>query len=108
MRCSPAFGLMCYTGDIFEMEDQRNWTDASFKTFCTRSACRIRWSGGDESANPYRWPSVTSGAASGSAAVEVAPLTFSVGSHSVARNAGPHRSALRTGDGQPRAAVGRE
>jgi hypothetical protein len=24
-----------YGGDIFEMEDQRNWTDASFKTFCT-------------------------------------------------------------------------
>jgi hypothetical protein len=23
------------SGDIFEMEDQRNWTDASFKTFCT-------------------------------------------------------------------------
>lgn len=23
------------TGDIFELEDQRNWTDASFKTFCT-------------------------------------------------------------------------
>jgi D-apionolactonase len=22
-------------GDIFEMEDQRNWTDASFKTYCT-------------------------------------------------------------------------
>ncbi|NJM05602.1 hypothetical protein HC891_04430 [Candidatus Gracilibacteria bacterium] len=22
-------------GDIFEMEDQRNWTDASFKVFCT-------------------------------------------------------------------------
>ena len=22
-------------GDIFEMEDQRNWTDASFKTFST-------------------------------------------------------------------------
>ncbi|HVR75429.1 MAG TPA: hypothetical protein VMT52_13930, partial [Planctomycetota bacterium] len=22
-------------GEIFEMEDQRNWTDASFKTFCT-------------------------------------------------------------------------
>jgi hypothetical protein len=22
-------------GDTFEMEDQRNWTDASFKTFCT-------------------------------------------------------------------------
>jgi hypothetical protein len=24
-----------FTGDVFEMEDQRNWTDASFKTFCT-------------------------------------------------------------------------
>jgi hypothetical protein len=22
-----------FTGDLFEMEDQRNWTDASFKTF---------------------------------------------------------------------------
>jgi len=24
-----------FEGDIFEMEDQRNWTDASYKTFCT-------------------------------------------------------------------------
>ena len=24
-----------FEGDAFEMEDQRNWTDASFKTFCT-------------------------------------------------------------------------
>ena len=24
-----------FAGDIFEMEDQRNWTDASYKTFCT-------------------------------------------------------------------------
>jgi hypothetical protein len=24
-----------FSGDIFEMEDQRNWTDASFKTYCT-------------------------------------------------------------------------
>lgn len=24
-----------FQGDIFEMEDQRNWTDASFKTYCT-------------------------------------------------------------------------
>ena len=24
-----------FTGDIFEMEDQRNWTDASFKTYST-------------------------------------------------------------------------
>src|SRR5436190_7454822 len=24
-----------FEGDLFEMEDQRNWIDASFKTFCT-------------------------------------------------------------------------
>ena len=24
-----------FSGDIFEMEDQRNWTDASYKTYCT-------------------------------------------------------------------------
>jgi hypothetical protein len=24
-----------FKGDVFEMEDQRNWSDASFKTFCT-------------------------------------------------------------------------
>lgn len=24
-----------YKGEVFEMEDQRNWTDASFKTYCT-------------------------------------------------------------------------
>jgi len=26
---------MSFAGDLFEMEDQRNWTDASFKTYCT-------------------------------------------------------------------------
>ncbi|MGH9341053.1 MAG: hypothetical protein ACRD1R_16020 [Acidobacteriota bacterium] len=25
-------------GDVFEMEDQRNWTDASYKTYCTPSS----------------------------------------------------------------------
>jgi hypothetical protein len=24
-----------FTGDVFETEDQRNWTDASYKTYCT-------------------------------------------------------------------------
>ncbi len=24
-----------FTGDVFEMEDQRNWVDASYKTYCT-------------------------------------------------------------------------
>lgn len=26
---------MTFEGDVFEMEDQRNWTDASYKTYCT-------------------------------------------------------------------------
>ncbi|WP_165452490.1 hypothetical protein [Paenibacillus thalictri] len=26
---------LAFTGELFEMEDQRNWTDASFKTYCT-------------------------------------------------------------------------
>lgn len=26
---------MRFEGDLFEMEDQRNWTDASYKTYCT-------------------------------------------------------------------------
>ncbi len=34
----PAQGVSVrvgFEGDVFEMEDQRNWTDASFKTYCT-------------------------------------------------------------------------
>jgi hypothetical protein len=33
----PAGGnvLLEFEGDLFETEDQRNWTDASFKTYCT-------------------------------------------------------------------------
>jgi hypothetical protein len=26
---------VAFEGDLFEMEDQRNWTDASYKTYCT-------------------------------------------------------------------------
>ena len=38
LRWSPRPGLqadLLFEGDIFENEDQRNWTDASFKTYCT-------------------------------------------------------------------------
>jgi D-apionolactonase len=27
--------VLSFSGDVFETEDQRNWTDASFKTYCT-------------------------------------------------------------------------
>ncbi|OXS54064.1 hypothetical protein B1A99_27915 [Cohnella sp. CIP 111063] len=38
MTYEPAPGCrvrMIFSGDLFEMEDQRNWTDASYKTYCT-------------------------------------------------------------------------
>ncbi len=38
MQWMPAENLKAelnFQGDIFETEDQRNWTDASFKTYCT-------------------------------------------------------------------------
>ncbi|UFH53701.1 hypothetical protein [Spirosoma sp. KNUC1025] len=38
LRWQPASGLIWqldFSGDVFETEDQRNWTDASFKTYST-------------------------------------------------------------------------
>jgi D-apionolactonase len=38
LRWSPRPGVkaeLIFQGDVFETEDQRNWTDASFKTYCT-------------------------------------------------------------------------
>jgi len=32
---------ICFTGEIFEMEDQRNWSDASFKTYCRPLCCPV-------------------------------------------------------------------
>ena len=34
-------GEIAFSGDIFEMEDQRNWIDASYKTYCT--PLRLPW-----------------------------------------------------------------
>ncbi|MBI1301572.1 MAG: hypothetical protein GC137_07935 [Alphaproteobacteria bacterium] len=38
MHWSPTPGLsasLFFSGEVFETEDQRNWTDASYKTYCT-------------------------------------------------------------------------
>jgi hypothetical protein len=38
MSWNPGNGIsaeLSFTGDLFELEDQRNWTDASYKTYCT-------------------------------------------------------------------------
>lgn len=32
---SDDFAEVRFEGEVFEMEDQRNWTDASYKTYCT-------------------------------------------------------------------------
>jgi hypothetical protein len=32
--CENIKARLTFSGDIFEMEDQRNWTDASYKTYC--------------------------------------------------------------------------
>ena len=34
-RCRENWYTLHYEGDAFETEDQRNWCDASYKTFCT-------------------------------------------------------------------------
>ncbi len=34
-RCHYEWYALEFEGDIFETEDQRNWSDASYKTFCT-------------------------------------------------------------------------
>ncbi|WP_276370664.1 hypothetical protein [Chryseolinea sp. H1M3-3] len=34
-RCQYEWYVLEFEGDIFETEDQRNWSDASYKTFCT-------------------------------------------------------------------------
>lgn len=33
-RVGPVDVDVAFSGDVFEMEDQRNWSDASYKTFC--------------------------------------------------------------------------
>ena len=42
--------VLDFEGDIFETEDQRNWTDASFKTYCTplRIPIPVQLQEGDE------------------------------------------------------------
>ncbi len=34
-RCRHDWFVLRFEGDLFETEDQRNWSDASYKTFCT-------------------------------------------------------------------------
>ncbi len=33
-RIGPVEVALAFEGDVFEMEDQRNWSDASYKTYC--------------------------------------------------------------------------
>src|SRR3712207_7382130 len=41
-EAAPGLRVTCrMEGDTFEMEDQRNWTDASFKTYVDRKSTRL-------------------------------------------------------------------
>ncbi len=65
-----------FAGDIFEMEDQRNWTDASYKTYCT--PLRL----------PYPAP-----VAAGESVAQAVTLTLAqgqLGTGTAARDHGPH------------------
>lgn len=75
---------IAFEGEIFEMEDQRNWTDGSFKTYCTplRLPFPIEMKEGERA-----WQKITlrvssalsiESAKSGSRKSGVVPLTFSV------------------------------
>ena len=53
-----------FEGDLFEMEDERSWTDASFKTFCTPYAMGSRMAvSGDVLRQGVRISALTSGRA---------------------------------------------
>jgi hypothetical protein len=79
-----------FSGDIFEMEDQRNWTDASFKTFSTplRLPFPVEVKEGDKitqsvtltlkDERPDQEPTLAA------QPPEAAPLTFTLGSSSSA------------------------
>lgn len=44
LELAPAGGgriSFAFSGDLFEMEDQRNWTDDSFKTYCTPASLGV-------------------------------------------------------------------
>jgi len=76
---------LSFTGDVFETEDQRNWTDSSFKTYCTpialpfpaeitagtvvRQSVTLRITGPGVAGGPAAW--VAAQAAGGPARVSV-------------------------------------
>ena len=51
---------IAFEGEVFEMEDQRNWSDASFKTYCRPLSLPMpyRLSAGEIGASKYMsgWP----------------------------------------------------
>ena len=80
---------LAFAGDVFETEDQRNWTDGSYKTYCT----------------PLERPFPVTVAAGESVRQEIT-LTLAGTCIATEAAAGPPVFALRPGAGTPFPAVG--
>ncbi len=78
-----------FAGDVFETEDQRNWTDGSYKTYCT----------------PLERPFPVTVAAGESVRQEIT-LTLEGAGATAGEAAGPPVFAVRPGAGTPFPAVG--
>lgn len=76
-------------GDVFEMEDQRNWIDASFKTFCTplRRPFPVEIQSGTTISQSVtlQWEGVVPADEAQTNPLEFAPLQFSVGARRIGR-----------------------
>ncbi len=104
-------------GDIFEMEDQRNWTDASFKTFCTplrlpypvevAQGTRIEQSVELRIIDERPQPLTVTADAAGSEGGETAPLLFDVAAGGVLLPL-PGFGLLHTSSDEPLSAAARE
>ncbi|WP_185972404.1 hypothetical protein [Georgenia yuyongxinii] len=78
-----------FRGDTFETEDQRNWSDASFKTYSRPLALPfpVRWQAGDETAQAVRLTAAAPAAVSPwparSTSTQPSPATATVVVHDV-------------------------
>ncbi len=76
---------LAFDGDLFETEDQRNWTDSSFKTYCTPLALGFPHELGEGEARHQAVTISTRGVAAAAPGGDGSPRTVTVGPASAAR-----------------------
>jgi hypothetical protein len=74
---------LLFEGDLFEMEDQRNWTDASFKTYCTPQELGYPFDAHEEQQFWQRVTLEVAGTRTGRGRVPGAPQPHRSGDHQV-------------------------